>query len=77
MGANLVWLYGVGKCHCAAIFFGHMVAQLTFFRAAIGMPIGYLIVYMTGFSKLMGLMHSPWLALAYGFCGGHTGEFGV
>ncbi|MCJ8323596.1 MAG: hypothetical protein HRU29_08205 [Rhizobiales bacterium] len=54
-----------------------MVAQLTFFSAAIGMPIGYLIVYMTGFSKLMGLMHSPWLALAYGFCGGHTGEFGV
>ena len=46
-------------------FLNHMVAQLTFFCAAIGMPIGYLIVYMTGFSKLMGLMHGPWLALAY------------
>ena len=55
----LVVVNGVGPC----LFLSEQVAVVTLVAVALGGIIGEILCHVQGFTKLLGLMHTPWVPM--------------
>jgi hypothetical protein len=47
------------------VFIAHSIAQLTLLSAFVGALVGFTLTHVTGFNKLLGLMHAPWIPMVF------------